>query len=245
MPEKEIWTCQNNWCTFSIGTLNTWYPMGYIDVGDGCWRPNVLMTRFGCWQQVTPPISNISHRHRILAYYDDGDRCKSLRIWLKLDKIVLNLASNWISCLQNNISVTNITFWHIMMLLTDWNVTNMQEYVTNIDVTHDIQCLRVDFFFNAFNQCFSETTDKTSSQAKTVLKRHHKHCLKNYKKGKIQIFTPHRGAQSRRQWKYSLITVQENESYIARVMEEDMVITIFRLLKTVLFFNNQLKMMSK
>ena len=146
MPEKEIWTCQNNWCTFSIGTLNTWYPMGYIDVGDGCWRPNVLMTRFGCWQQVTPPISNISHRHRILAYYDDGDRCKSLRIWLKLDKIVLNLASNWISCLQNNISVTNITFWHIVMLLTAWNVTNMQEYVTNIDVTHDIQCLRVDFF---------------------------------------------------------------------------------------------------
>ena len=21
----------------------------YIDVGDGCWIPNVLMTRFGCW----------------------------------------------------------------------------------------------------------------------------------------------------------------------------------------------------
>ena len=23
--------------------------IGYIDVGDGCWRPNVLVTRFGCW----------------------------------------------------------------------------------------------------------------------------------------------------------------------------------------------------
>ena len=26
---------------------------GYIDVGDGCWRPNVLATRFGCCRQVT------------------------------------------------------------------------------------------------------------------------------------------------------------------------------------------------
>ena len=23
--------------------------IGYIDVGDGCWIPNVLVTRFGCW----------------------------------------------------------------------------------------------------------------------------------------------------------------------------------------------------
>ena len=22
---------------------------GYIDVGDGCWRPNVLVTKFGRW----------------------------------------------------------------------------------------------------------------------------------------------------------------------------------------------------
>ena len=22
---------------------------GYIDVGDGCWRPNVLVTSFRCW----------------------------------------------------------------------------------------------------------------------------------------------------------------------------------------------------
>ena len=23
--------------------------VGFIDVGDGCWRPNVLLPRFGCW----------------------------------------------------------------------------------------------------------------------------------------------------------------------------------------------------
>ena len=22
---------------------------GYIDVGDGCWRPNLMVTRFRCW----------------------------------------------------------------------------------------------------------------------------------------------------------------------------------------------------
>ena len=30
---------------------------GYIDVGDGCWRTNVLVTRFGCWW----PISNVTN----------------------------------------------------------------------------------------------------------------------------------------------------------------------------------------
>ena len=55
--------------------------MGYIDVGDGCWRPNVLVTKFGrCWQ-VKSPTSRVRHQHQI--------------------------------------SVTNITFWHIMMLVTD------------------------------------------------------------------------------------------------------------------------------
>ena len=33
-------------------------------------------------------------------------------------------------------SVTNITFWHIMMLLNDWNVTNMQKNVTYILFRH-------------------------------------------------------------------------------------------------------------
>ena len=33
---------------------------------------------------------------------------------------------------QHNISVTNTTIWHMMMSVTDWNVTNMQKNVTNI-----------------------------------------------------------------------------------------------------------------
>ena len=54
---------------------------GYIDVGDRCWRPNVLVTRFGCCRQVTSPTSKVRHQHQI--------------------------------------SVINVTFWRIMMLVTD------------------------------------------------------------------------------------------------------------------------------
>ena len=39
---------------------------GYIDVGDEC----------------------ISHQHHILAYYDVGHRCKSLRICLKIENFI-------------------------------------------------------------------------------------------------------------------------------------------------------------
>ena len=60
------------------------------------------------------PTSNISHQHHILAYYDVGDRCKSLRICLKTEKNLLNLAPGWFPLLLHNISVTNITFWSIM-----------------------------------------------------------------------------------------------------------------------------------
>ena len=55
---------------------------GYIDVGDGCWRPYVLVTNvFGRWWQVKSPTSRVRNQHQI--------------------------------------SVTNITFWRIMMLVTD------------------------------------------------------------------------------------------------------------------------------
>ena len=33
-------------------------------------------------------------------------------------------------------NVSNITFWHIVMLVTDWRVTNMQKNVTNILFCH-------------------------------------------------------------------------------------------------------------
>ena len=38
---------------FSIPVPSSEKPLaeitGYIDVGDGCWRPNVLVTKFGRW----------------------------------------------------------------------------------------------------------------------------------------------------------------------------------------------------
>ena len=47
-----------------------------IDDGDGCWRPNVLVTSLRCWWpiqyivkvtniMILPPTSQISHRHKI------------------------------------------------------------------------------------------------------------------------------------------------------------------------------------
>ena len=47
----------------------------YIDVVDGCWRPNVLVTSHVTNTEIQAPTSNISHQHHILAYYDVGDRC--------------------------------------------------------------------------------------------------------------------------------------------------------------------------
>ena len=36
---------------------------GYIDVGDGCWRPNVLVTSLRCWW----PIQDVGDRFRMLV----------------------------------------------------------------------------------------------------------------------------------------------------------------------------------
>ena len=35
--------------TFTFSKILIVGKMGYIDVGDGCWRRNVLVTTFGCW----------------------------------------------------------------------------------------------------------------------------------------------------------------------------------------------------
>ena len=57
-----------------------------IDVGDVCWRPNVLVTSHVTDIESKAPTSNISHQHHILAYYDVGDRCKPLTIaYLRLN----------------------------------------------------------------------------------------------------------------------------------------------------------------
>ena len=42
---------------------------------------------------------------------------------------------------QNQISVTNITFWRIMM--TDWNVTNIQKNVTPILFCHHLKMITI------------------------------------------------------------------------------------------------------
>ena len=48
-----------------------------------CWRQNMLVTRWRCWWQVTSLTSRVRHHPQIsvtiLAYYDVGDWCKSLR----------------------------------------------------------------------------------------------------------------------------------------------------------------------
>ena len=36
----------------------------------------------------------------------------------------------------------------------------------------------------------SDTTDKTHTQSKTELERHHKLCIKNYKQGKFLVICP-------------------------------------------------------
>jgi len=53
-----VTTCHQHQCDFKI-------TLGYIDVGDGCWRPNMLMTSLRCCL----PIQYV------------GDRFKTLRKW--------------------------------------------------------------------------------------------------------------------------------------------------------------------
>ena len=77
-----------------------------------CWRPNVLVKRFGCWWSDLSPTSRVRHQHHILAYYDVGDRRKSLRICLKMKMSYWNVTNilKWSPSLshQHN-DVTNIT----------------------------------------------------------------------------------------------------------------------------------------
>ena len=88
------------------------------------------------WGQVTSPTSNISLQHHIISYYvvlwGWWPMIVPQAVFSKKLNLFLNLAPGWISCLQNEISVTKVTLWHIVMLLTDWNFTNMQKNVTSI-----------------------------------------------------------------------------------------------------------------
>jgi len=77
---------------------------GFIDVGDGCWRPNVLMTRLGCWLpiqdtitkkvanipavMILPPTSQISHHHTVTNRMMSTISLSPLRLFQKLVKIL-------------------------------------------------------------------------------------------------------------------------------------------------------------
>ena len=91
------------WCfqsTLFSNAVQSVLPGGHIDVGDGCWRPNVL---------VTSHVTKIKrHQHHILAYTNVGDRCKFLGICLQILKQMY-----WIWH-HVELHVANITFWHIM-----------------------------------------------------------------------------------------------------------------------------------
>ena len=110
---------------FHLIWSNISHTKGYIDVGDGCWRPNVLMTRFGCWWQVTSPTSRVRHQHQI--------------------------------------AVTNITIWHIMMLVTDWNVTNMRKNVTNMrkNVTNILFVTNISKWSSSWSHQHNDVTNIT------------------------------------------------------------------------------------
>ena len=74
---------------------------GYIDVGDGCWIPNVLVTRFGCCRfeqdlDTSNITSNIcsSHEHHILACSDVSDRLKCYQTMPKKCYVMLMWIEN-------------------------------------------------------------------------------------------------------------------------------------------------------
>ena len=60
---KWLFTCWFRWWPRWVILESSFKFRGYIDVGDGCWRPNVLVKKFGRWWQVTSSISRVRHQH--------------------------------------------------------------------------------------------------------------------------------------------------------------------------------------
>ena len=88
---------------------------GYIDVGDGCWRRNVLVTTLKCWWRFWPfssptPSLNISighqHPHNVISIEIRLPTSKSYRqhkftnVYLSLTSILAQLVAFW---LQNRL----------------------------------------------------------------------------------------------------------------------------------------------
>ena len=87
-----------SWEIFIRGCLVTlrWVDWdSYIDVGDGCLRPNVLMTIFGWWWQVTLPISRVRHQYQISVTNITSRRIKDSKkiywIWQQVEFHVFNI----------------------------------------------------------------------------------------------------------------------------------------------------------
>ena len=85
----------------------------------------MLVTGVGdqmCWRQVSDVDDKSCRQHRGLG---------TNIVYSKISTN-MHLMSPWFSfCLQDYISVINITFWYITMLLTDWHVVNMKKNVTD------------------------------------------------------------------------------------------------------------------
>ena len=85
----------------------------------------MLVTGVGdqmCWRQVSDVDDKSCRQHQGLG---------TNIVYSKISTN-MHLMSPWFSfCLQDYISVINITFWYITMLLTDWHVVNMKKNVTD------------------------------------------------------------------------------------------------------------------
>jgi len=58
---------------FENGYIRSFF--GYIDVGDGCWRPNVLVTSLRCWWS----IQNVGDRFNTFACKNNSNLEMSVR----------------------------------------------------------------------------------------------------------------------------------------------------------------------
>ena len=106
--------------------------IGYADVGDGCWRPNVLLTSFGCCWQVTSQTSRVRLQHQISVI--------NIKFWHNM-----MLVTDWDVTIMQKRSpkyffVTNILKWSPSLSHQHNDVTNItvtiyhigRSYLTNI-----------------------------------------------------------------------------------------------------------------
>ena len=77
---------------------------GYIDVDDGCWRPNMLMTSFGWWSQVTSPTTRVRLEHQISVTNIKFWRSKASLSHQHNDVTNITISDIQFTIAQNNVS---------------------------------------------------------------------------------------------------------------------------------------------